>query len=404
MFPLFSNQSLLDFPNVIVDDPRGIPDGDYKNWPYRMGASQRFEYVLSSSGVDDLRYLHNGITGQLLQTFTNSDAGGPAIVSPDGKIVGYSNSTFVVSGNANVGRAYLVNSSDYSSFRIIENPNVRANCNFGSTMNFSPDGKRIAVGADLYRLPDAGGTNPWGAIFIYDVQSGALIRQITHPAYSISATYPGTLYFGSFASMNYDGSRVLISCGFETHGGKLSAGKAYLYDVATGALLRTFVAQNISTTENFGGQVILSPNGKNAYIREVNLVPAGGGGTSYIGKVKCHNADTGAVLFTMQPSDIAGGASFSGFNHLSADGCFYYLQSNFSTVNYKAVLQYDAKTGALIKSFRSPSSTASNSFGLNVQTSFDNARITIADTYKAGGDPDAQQGDMYLQSYNDLLT
>lgn len=397
MFPQIANQNQIDFPNFKVPYP---PNTDYEYWPTRMGMDNEARYIISSGFGTTNKYIHNGLTGALLHSYTG-DTGGPVVVSPNGRYAFYSNYNVTVGGQSNVGRAFVVNTSDGSPFRVYNSPDVTANNYFGNSISISPDGKRVAIGGDLYKLTDGGGTNSWGKIFIYDFESNTLINSFTHPSYSPTATYPGNLYFGSFCSFNYDGSKILISCGFETVSGLINRGRAYLYDVNTGTPLRTFSPADPTNTQFFGTNVTLDSDGSRAIISE-SFNQDGGLRRRY----HCFDTSSGSILWTFDPYvSVTNAIQAYGLPFLSADNNYFYTGID-KLSNQKTAAQVNAATGTLIREYHTDANNSGNQgFGSVITTSQDNARIAIGNVYQSlpYGTPGADQGVIHLFSRNNLF-
>lgn len=397
MFPQIANQNQIDFPNFKVPSPSNI---DYETWPTRMSMDNDARYVISSGFGTSNKYIHNGLTGDLLHTFTG-DTGGPVVISPDGRYAFYSNYTLTVGPYSNVGRVFVANTSNGSAFRVYNSPDVTANNYFGNSITISPNGKRIAVGGDQYRLPDgSGGTNPWGKIFIYDFETNTLINSLTHPLYTPTATYPGNLFFGSYCSFNYDGTKILISCSFETVSGSLFAGRAYLYDVNTGTLLRTFSPADPANTQLFGSNVTLNSDGTKAIIPEDF-----DDGTNFGRRYNCFDTSSGLVLWTFNPRyTITNGIQAKGIPSLSSDNTYFYSGIQ-KLSNQSTAAQIDANTGTLIREYYTNATNSGNfGFGSVMLSSRDNARIVIGNSYQSlAGDPRSEQGVIHLFTRNNLF-
>ena len=136
------------------------------------------------------------------------------------------------------------------------NPNAHgtsANDQFGYSV--SVDGNYAIIGAPYEG--DAGGTYS-GKVYIFDVNTGGLLTTLNNPnAY-------GTSHGDNFGfSGAISGNRVVVGAQQEDEAGGTDSGKAYIFDVTTGSLLRTLDNPNAyrtSTTDYFGDSVAISGN------------------------------------------------------------------------------------------------------------------------------------------------
>jgi len=169
-------------------------------------------------------------------------------------------------GGSSSGKAYIYDISTFttstisSATYVLDNPNAydtSAGDYFGNSVAISGD--YAIVGA--YLEDDAGGTGS-GKAYIYDISTFATstISSATYVldnpnAYSTSAAD----YFG--VSVAISGNRAIVGAYLEDDAGGSSSGKAYIFDVTTGALLKTLDnpnAYDTSASDNFGFSVAIS--------------------------------------------------------------------------------------------------------------------------------------------------
>ena len=104
---------------------------------------------------------------------------------------------------------------------------------------------------------DAGGTQS-GKAYIYNVTTGALVHTLDNPnAYDTSTGDS----FGQ--SVAISGNYAIVGASGEDDAGGLTSGKAYIFDVTTGALVNTLDnpnAYSTSDSDNFGFRVAISDN------------------------------------------------------------------------------------------------------------------------------------------------
>jgi WD40 repeat protein len=173
----------------------------------------------------------------------NNDLFGAAISLSNGKaLIGAPTDATTGTGS---GRAYIYDATSGTLLRTLENPTPGSNDQFGGAVSLS--GNLALVGAQN----DALGASSSGAAYLFDATSGTLLRTIANPTPAIVDN------FGH--SVAISGNRALISAiGDDT--GASNAGAAYLFDTATGTLLRTFLNPTPGSGDNFGQDVALFGN------------------------------------------------------------------------------------------------------------------------------------------------
>lgn len=162
-------------------------------------------------------------------------------------------------GAANSGRAYIYNVNTGALVHTINNPNA-----FGTaaTDTFSwsvaMNGNYVVVGA--YQEDDADGTDS-GKVYVFKTTDGSwtdtiLLHTLDNPnAYGTS----GYDYFGESVAMN--GECVIVGARSEDDASGTQSGKAYIFDLVTGALLKTLDNPNAydnTGSDNFGYSVAIS--------------------------------------------------------------------------------------------------------------------------------------------------
>ena len=159
-------------------------------------------------------------------------------------------------GGTGSGRAYIFNVTTGAVVCVLNNPNpygTSLNDFFGSSVAI--DGNYAIVGA--YFEDDSGGTSS-GKAYIFNVTTGALLHTLDNSnAYSTSFQD----YFGW--SVAISGNYAIVSAYFEDDTGGGASGKAYIFNVTTGALLHTLNNPNAygtSVSDNFGYSVGISGN------------------------------------------------------------------------------------------------------------------------------------------------
>ena len=242
-------------------------------------------------------YIFNVATGVLVHTLDNPNAYSTSASDQFAFSVGISGNYAIVGayledepGGTNSGKAYIFNVTTGALTHTLDNPNPYSNSTFdafGSSVAIS--GNYAIVGA--IDEDDAGGLSS-GKVYIYNVTTGALVHTLDNPnAYGTSAEDE----FGY--SLAIDGNYAIVSAYLEDDAGGSSSGKAYIFNVATGVLLHTLDNPNAyftSANDNFGNSVGISGNYAivGAYFEDDT-----GGFTS--GKAYIFNVTTGALVHTL---------------------------------------------------------------------------------------------------------
>ena len=139
----------------------------------------------------------------------------------------------------------------------LNNPNAYGTSG-GDNFSYTVDisGTKCIVGA-YYEYKIGGGLNP-GKAYIFDVTTGALLQTLNNPnAYSTSVGDQ----FGS--SVAISGNKCIVGAQPEDDSGGTDSGKAYIFDVTTGSLLQTLNNPNAygtSASDYFGSRVAISGN------------------------------------------------------------------------------------------------------------------------------------------------
>jgi hypothetical protein len=194
-----------------------------------------------------------------------------------------------------------------------------------------------------------------GSAYLYDVATGALLHTFDNP------TPEAEDYFGS--SVFLLGDRVLIGA-YGDRSGSLYDGSVYLYDATTGALLHTF-NHPIPTAAGIFGQTI-SMSGDRV------LIGAHGDDTEAIGAGSVHlfDAVTGDFLLTFDNPTPNFSDQFGHSISISGDKVLIgKLQNDKSIADANLVYLFDATTGNLLRTFSNPNPQDVDHFGLSVSIS-----------------------------------
>jgi len=159
-------------------------------------------------------------------------------------------------GDADQGRAYLVNGNDGTIRSTLSSPNGTFEGRFGDAVgivdDLTGDGfPDVVVGAPL-EDPTVTFTNA-GVAYVFDGDTGAFVREIQTP--TSSPDFETERLFGAavagIGDINGDGSPdILIGAPEQDAGGANRAGKAYIFNGSDGALIDVLTGAEEDTDES----------------------------------------------------------------------------------------------------------------------------------------------------------
>ncbi|CAK0890182.1 unnamed protein product, partial [Prorocentrum cordatum] len=263
--------------------------------------------VVSSSGS---AYVFDGATGARLLKIVATDGavadrfGNSVSMSSDGSrmVVGAhsdddvgssSGSAYVFNGATGVQLHKLV-SGDGSSYDI-----------FGFSVSMSSDGSWVVVGA--YKDDDV--KRDAGAAYIFDAVTGVQLRKL------VAEDAANNDQFGYSVAVSPDGSRVVVAAPYEDHRGN-RAGAVYMFDRVTGAQLHKFVADDGDTYDTFGFSVSVSSNGNSVVVGVYGDDDLG----SRSGSVYVFNGTTGTQIHKIVADDGSSSDNFGCAVCVNPDG------------------------------------------------------------------------------------
>jgi hypothetical protein len=290
--------------------PFGTSLNDFFGYPVAVsgnyvivGALQEDDAGGTESGK---AYIFNATTGALVHTLNNPNAYSTSGADTFGGAVAISNNYAIVGANAEddaggggSGKAYIFNVATGALVHTLNNPNAystSAGDGFGFSVSISDN--FAIVGA--YAEDQIGGADS-GKAYIFNVTTGALVHTLDNPnAYSTSASDA----FG--IAVGISGNYAIVTAWLEDDANGGNSGKAYIYNVTTGALLFTLNNPNpfsSSAGDLFGRNVAIS--GNYAIVGAYQEDDAGGtGGDS--GKAYIFNVTTGALVHTLNNPNAFG--------------------------------------------------------------------------------------------------
>jgi hypothetical protein len=275
---------------------------------------------------------------------TNPDLFGSAISLSGGKaLIG---AQLDDAGGTDTGRAYLYDAATGALLQTFANPNPAVapagapGDSFGASVSLS--GNLALIGA---RADDAGATNA-GAAYLFNATTGALMRTFANPTPQSSDS------FGQAVAVS--GNRALISAiGDRT--GATGAGAAYLFDTGTGVLLRTFLNPTPASQDNFGFDVALA--GNFALISTINDDTASlNAGAAYLFDITTGNLVRTFLNPTPELNNIFGNNDNFGFAVAlsSTKAAIGAPNDNVNGFHNGVVYEYDLATGTLLHTLKIP--------------------------------------------------
>ena len=199
-----------------------------------------------------------------------------------------------------------------------------------------------------------GGINGAGRARVFDIATGALISTLDNPSPDISDR------FG--VSVAIDGTTAVVGAE-RGDTGAVNTGTAYVFNTTTGNMVSTLANPTPASLDSFG--VSVDVDGSAAIVGAPQDDPGGvnSAGTAYV-----FNANTGALTATLNnPSPTAGdrfGQSVALSGNLAVVGA--YLDDPGGGLNAGTAYVFNASTGALIATLNNPAPASSDLFGYDV--------------------------------------
>ena len=312
-------------------------------------------------------YVFDAATGSLLRTLNNPT---PAETDSFGISVAMSGNLVVVGANwddtgaTNAGAAYVFDAMTGSLLRTLNNPTPAASDNFGRSVAVS--GGLVVVGA---YLDDTGAANA-GAAYVFDAATGSLLRTLNNPT-------PAEM--DSFGySVALSGNTAVVGADWDDTGAT-DAGAAYVFDAVTGSLLRTLNNPTPAALDKFGYSVAISGNTAvvGAHWDDTGATDAG---AAYV-----FDAATGSLLRTLNNPTPAASDKF-GWS-VAASGSTVVVGANLDdtgATDAGAAYVFDAATGDLLQAINNPTIVSLDYFGTSVAVS-GNTVVVGASSYWCDG-------------------
>ena len=342
--------------NTPVSDMFGISVAASGNYAI-VGAMYEDDASGTNSGK---AYIYDIPSKTLLHTLDNPNPYSTSTNDNFGSRIAISGNYAIVSayveddvGGTDSGKVYIFNVTTGALIHTLDNPNA-----YGTSAgdNF---GQSVAISGNYaivsaYAEDDAGGTES-GKAYIFNVTTGALVHTIDNPnAYGTSLSD----YFGK--SVSIYGDYFAVGANAEDDAGGTNSGKVYVFSVQSGELLYTLDNPNVystSASDTFGTSITLS--GKYLAVQASEKDPSGTETAS--GVVYVYDVRDGTLLYTFTNPNIYGtyGTDYFGA-YLSIDGNFLvasaYGEDRSTTYTfYGAVYIYNLTNGELIAKIPNPS-------------------------------------------------
>jgi hypothetical protein len=250
--------------------------------------------------------------------------------------------------------------------------------------------------------PDLGKFGADGAAYAYDGATGALLRTFSPPTVGREARFGAAV--AGVGDLSGDGRPDVLVGEPDEDGVFQEMGRAYLFNGATGALLRTFVPPSTATSGDFGASVAAAGDvdGDGTTDLLVGATDANG----FVGQAFLYSGATGALLRTFDTPSPRNGGSF-GFNvtgiaDATGDGVRDVLvgapgEGATPFAGYGHVHLFSGATGVLVRTIGSPQPSDTGRFGAAVAVGADVSGDGRADILigEPNGGP-GQPGKVYL--------
>lgn len=356
----------------------GLPQFDYFGWSVDVSISGNETYaVISSTGENSylgIAYVYKLSNGSLFRTLHNPSS------AAYGSVVAISGNYALVSStgaNSSRGVVYVFSLEDTVQISAVEKITFASGRSVSSShkaftvannagelihylhhLNLYGDidtndlfGASVAVSGN-YCIVSSPGEAPatfyrYGVVYVYNLTTGKLLRAITNPS-----SDPLGDDFGY--EIDLSGNLCIVGAPADGDSGA-NSGRAYIFDVRTGSLIRTLTNPNTSPTINdrFGSSVAIS--GNYCAVSAMNEDNIG----SDSGTVYVYNVITGATVNTFNNSNAYSTASNDLF------GLYIALSKNYLVVgapfedsslseNIGRVYVYHIITGQLLYSVANP--------------------------------------------------
>lgn len=206
-------------------------------------------------------------------------------------------------GVSNAGRVYIFSGASGSLIRAHSSPNDGNNGHYGRSVSGIPDITGDGLGD--YIVGAWGEAGPGGRAYVYNGATGALIRTHTSPNAESGGRYGWSV--AGIRDLSGDGrGDYIIGAPQEDNGGTSNAGRAYVYSGNTGNLIRTHNSPNAESFGEFGYAVCAIPDVNNDNRGDYGVgapYEDPGGAPSDSGKAYVYSGINGSMLHSLSSGE-----------------------------------------------------------------------------------------------------
>ncbi|MFN7973900.1 MAG: integrin alpha [Acidobacteriota bacterium] len=302
------------------------------------------------------------------------------------------------------GRAYVFDGATGALLRSLVSPHAKGGGSFGFAVTSVPDTNGDGVDDVLVGAyhEDVGAVLTAGRAYVFDGATGAPILELVSPNSQTNGYFGHAL--AGLADENGDGRGDLLIGAINEDDGNGGKGRAYIFDGATGALISTLTSDTPTANGFFSRSVGMVPDANGDGHADVVIggpVEASGGSPSGAGRAHLYDGATGALLRTFSsPNEESGGVfgeGVAGVPDVNGDcrGDLLIAASNetVSGIVGGRCYVFDGATGALLHTLISPNNQAGGQFGYFVAGARDLDGDSLGDLIigakweEAGGGP-----------------
>jgi hypothetical protein len=329
-------------------------------------------------------YIYNAATGDLLHTLSNPNAFSTSAFDFFGSSVSISNNYAIVGAHfeddagSDSGKAYIYNAVSGTLLSTLNNPNPVGN-SISDYFGFSVSISDNYAIVGAYLEDAASLVLDAGKAYIYNAATGALLHTLNNPNAYGTASFD---YFGY--SVAISNSRAIVGAWGEDDAGGTNSGKAYIYNAVTGALLYTLNNPSpVGTSDSFGLVVGISDN---------YAIVGAPFEDNQSGKAYIYNVTTGVLLHTLNNPNAYGTAADRFGSSVSISDTYAivgaYLENDEDGGNVGKSYIFNVLTGVLLQILNNPNAyntSVGDQFGWDVAISGSQIIVSAPSEDDAGG-------------------
>ena len=306
-------------------------------------------YVINA---DTSAVIHTLINPNIYSSRSSDHFGWSVDVSETHVIVGAPYEDSVASYGSGQGAAYIFDKSTGALVHSLQKGqyNSQTNDNFGHSVAI--DGNYAVIGAKNEDQNPASQYDNGGAVYIYDVTTGTMIRNIQGPEYSTVSN------FGQ--SVDISGDYAIIGAPVDTNN-QTTGGRAYIYHIPTNTRL-TLNNPSPVAGDQFGVDVAISGDYAVVGARYVETP-----GTTNSGRVYVYKVSTGSLLYYIDNPNTYGSTAGDYFGTavaISDNKIIVSAPEEHDADGYLSGAAYifDAQTGALESTIHNPNAYGTSGY------------------------------------------